>query len=221
MPARKPADDDLVHDLVLTHDFLEDFALLDPFAHTFAYARFDSTSRTLCHKRKDMRQALESDVPGYHVGIPCHCCHADEHEYLLHRTKLPDCRVSFDAILANANFERFRLKYYSIRHHYTLVAAQNADVTFPRNARDTPDQYWRVLPELYESSKPIFVSIGPLGAALIHKYWERAPNRQTIIDVGYSLDPLIYGLKTKEYHDEDKPLSSRVCVWNTEAPTHW
>ena len=210
--------------LALTHSFVDDFLVHDPFANNFAFVRLGSHesaiylgNRSTKNAVRTFRRAVESRVAGYHVGIPCPDCHQEVHEKLSRSIKVPASRVTYDNVLADDNHERFKMKYYSVRHHITIVAPSDAaDVVLPPDV-DFGWDYRHVLKQMRESTKPIFVAAGPISTVLIHEYWTKTSNPQTIMDVGSTIDPLIYGKTTKEYHDENYPASQRVCQWSTHG----
>ena len=212
--------------LELTHSFTEDFLVLDPFAGNFAFVRLGPHesavylgNRSTKNALRTFRRAVESRVAGYHVGIPCPDCHQEIHEKLRRAGKVPPSRVTYDNVLADGNHERFKMKYYPVRHHVTIVAPSDAaDVVLPPDV-DFGWDYRHVLKQMRESTKPIFVAAGPISTVLIHEYWTKTSNPQTIMDVGSTIDPLIYGKTTKEYHDENYPSSQRVCQWSTHGQT--
>ena len=209
--------------LCMTHSFVEDFLLLDPFASNFAFARVGPHelavyfgSRSAKNAVRTLRRAIDSDVPGYHLGIPCSCCSPELHNKLKASSKIPESRMTYSNEMADGNYERFKIKYFPVLHYLTVVApSDDADIQVPENIELGWD-YRDVLKKMRESEKPIFVAAGPLSLTLVYEYWTKANDPQTVIDVGAAMDPLLLRRNTKEYHDDNYPASQRVCEWEPQ-----
>lgn len=57
------------------------------------------------------------------------------------------------------------------------------------------------------------VSAGPASAVIIHKYWQRARRKQTIVDVGSAIDERLKGCKTRPYQQPGTRTSELICQW--------
>lgn len=209
--------------LCMTHSFVDDFLLIDPFAANFAFARIGPHelavyfgSRSAKNAVRTLRRAIETDVPGYHLGIPCSCCNRELHVKLKSASSTPESRMTYSNVLADGNYERFKIKYFPVMHYLTLVApSENADIQVPKDI-ELGWNYRDVLKKMRESEKPIFVAAGPLSPILVYEYWTKTDDPQTVIDVGAAVDPFLLRRNTKEYHDDNYPASQRVCEWEPQ-----
>jgi len=53
---------------------------------------------------------------------------------------------------------------------------------------------------------------GPLTEILIHEMWN--VNRNNVyIDIGSTLDPILFNRKSRNYHSEGDEFADRTCVW--------
>jgi len=56
------------------------------------------------------------------------------------------------------------------------------------------------------------VAAGPLSEILIHELWQVNP-RNAYLDIGSTLDPILFHRKSRDYHTQGARYSDRVCVF--------
>ncbi len=185
--------------------------------------------------RADLRKSLQCTDPGFIYGISCTCCDEENHRFLLDNTKTGSENLTFSNIFVNANFPLFREHFFK-----TLIAAKK-DIVICTNSKaklknletvlpirdfipipgncvtywEEKREYIRGLLDLKGSmfKKRIYLfAAGPLSEILIHELW--LVNRENILlDIGSTLDPLLFNRASRVYHHKDNPFSDRVCVW--------
>lgn len=218
----------LISPIRFEQDFERDFEKIDLYGKPFALARFGDGECAICTGRKirvsdgwsfdgsnvsmanDLREALIADIPGYYLGISCPCCDPAGAQWYRRTVRAPKERLTFANIFVNANYKRFKALNLS---NTVLVSSERGDFKVPRDAITEGFDYSELLTRLFSVDRTILVAAGPLSCILIHKYWLYAPRPQVIIDIGSTLDPLIYGKPTRSYHHVDSPNTSKVCVW--------
>ncbi len=159
---------------------------------------------------RDLIASLECDLEGYFIGIPDTCCDADAHAWYLGMARAPLERLTFANIFVNANYQRFRKLDLS---GMAIVAPFNADFVVPENLVERHAEIDPLVDRLLEVDRPILVAAGPAANVIIHKYWQRAKTKQTIVDVGSAIDERLKGAKTRRYHLPGSPTADRVCLW--------
>lgn len=211
-----------------TQDFRKDFEAFDLRGEPFAFVRFGDGERSICMGKpldaadgwsynggstsfsRDLMASLECDMEDYYIGISDRCCDAESHEWFLTRVRVPLERLTFANIFVNANYERFRSLDFS---GIAIVAPRNADILIPENLVERSEDIDGIVARLLDIDRPILVAAGPAANVIVHKYWLRARNRQTIVDVGSALDERLKGIKSRRYHFSGSPTANRVCRW--------
>ena len=227
-PAHVSAKSDEVADFKFEQDFVRDLDKLDIRGKPFAFVRLGDGEAAMCAGRpvrtgdgwsydgtdtrfaRKLRDLVQSDMAGLYVGISCRCCDPDGHRWYREHLRAPLWRVTFANLFVNANYSRFKALDW---RGTVLVSSQGGNFTVPRNAVNPEFDYSPLLQELFQADRPILVAAGPVGKLIIYDYWRLAPRRQTIIDIGSALDPLIYGRGTRGYHDPSSPTAKKVCIW--------
>ncbi len=185
--------------------------------------------------RADLRKSLLCTDPGFIYGISCTCCDEENHRFLLDSIKTDRENLTFSNIWVNANFPLFREHLFK-----TLISTKKEIVICTNNKAKLKNlesvlpirdfipipgncvTYWeekrdyiRALLDLKGSmfKKRIYLfAAGPLSEILIHELW--LVNRENImLDIGSTLDPLLFNRASRVYHRKDNPFSDRVCVW--------
>jgi hypothetical protein len=171
-------------------------------------------------------EAICYQHPDYFVGIGCPCCIGQkDFEWMRDVSCQPTCQLTYNNIFVNSNYKRFMAEIVPI------LEQKNAIFTGPEEGRQKlPYQFgievnqnaWRFAEEyllelvdliLNESRPRIFLfSAGPLSEYLIHRAHIVAPEH-TYIDIGSTLDPLLFGHPTRGYHTEGSPTSNKICYW--------
>jgi len=129
---------------------------------------------------------------------------------------MPEHRVTFANLFVNSNYMRFQDTL--MKHDWFFVGPEGCDVDYaiPKNAV-TPLWDWRpLIDKLQTCDKPIALATGPLAGPIALDYWKSSPNnRQSIVDVGSTFDPLLKGRFTRRYQKAKcKRQRSKVCQWD-------
>jgi hypothetical protein len=185
--------------------------------------------------RADLRRSLLCTDPGFIYGISCTCCDEENHRYLLDNLKTGRENLTFSNIFVNANFPLFQENFLR------ALAASQKDIAICTNKKARIEnldslipvkdfipvpgncvEYWekgreyiRGLLDLKGStfSNRIYLfAVGPLSEILIHELWRINP-KNILLDIGSTLDPLLFRRKSRDYHRENSVFSNRTCVW--------
>lgn len=185
--------------------------------------------------RADLRKALLCRDPGYYYGISCTCCDKENHDYLLGMLRTDLDQVTYSNLWVNANYSTFKELFAETvrasRKEVVLITGKKADVralagTFEVKAfLPIPGNcvtYWethredlRARLDLHASTRNdavFLVAAGPLSEILIHELWQVNP-RNTYLDIGSTLDPILFRRKSRDYHTDGDRYSQRVCVF--------
>lgn len=159
--------------------------------------------------------SLQANLPEYYLGISCPCCDPQGHLWFLRHATAPLERISYANLLVNANYARWMEFFGTLaRTDYVLVSSNGGDYTVPRNAVNVDWGLEDLVADLHHEHRPIFVAAGPAAEVIIHRYWQTAPQKQIIMDVGSTLDPQIHGFATRAYHDRGSLYGKRICCWS-------
>lgn len=200
--------------------------LIDGVPHQLrkAFEEWDSGDAPIASRIND---ALEADLPGYHVGISCPCCSDSsgykhgvaDWEFYRSRVTMDLDRITFANIFVNSNYPKW---LDAVRGMRTTLVSSSAmslpEFRVPKNAVNTDWDIDGLVTRLGDEKhvRPIFVAAGPTGCVIVHEYWKRYGNR-TIIDVGSTLDPFIHKAATRGYHDPQSPNRNKTCEWDLKA----
>ena len=217
-----------------TQDFRGDFNQMLHAPEPFALVRFGDGERMILEKlpgptadgwtvdcpdefRMALWDALECDLPEYYLGLCCECCDADAHRFLVGNVRAPRERLTFSNIFVNANYDEAFSNLYALSKESAVVCCHDKAVfRVPANAVNEPWDIDGLVDRLCSVKTPILVAAGPAANIIIHRYWKRMyadPGRQTIVDIGSVLDPVLFNRATRGYHFEDHANRSKVCVW--------
>jgi hypothetical protein len=185
--------------------------------------------------RADLRRSMLCTDPGFIYGISCTCCDIVNHEYLLKLLKTDRSHMTFSNMWVNANFPLFK------EHFFKTLKASGKDIIICTNKKakiknieayfpvkdfipipgncitywEEKKDYIRALLDLYASTREssIFLfAVGPLSEILIHEMWQINP-RHIMLDIGSSIDPILFDRKSRDYHSDSSNFSQRICNW--------
>ncbi len=185
--------------------------------------------------RRDLRHSLLCTDPNFLYGISCTCCDQENHGYLLENIKTGIENLTFSNIWVNANYPLFQEKFFA-----TLVAAKK-DIAICTNKKAAVMNLERALPikdfipipgncvTYWEKNRDYIRALldlkgsthrnriylfaaGPLSEILIHELWRVNPNN-ILLDIGSTLDPLLFRRKSRDYHRGNSLFSDRTCTW--------
>ncbi len=185
--------------------------------------------------RADLRKSLLCSDPGFVFGLSCSCCDATNHEFLLAQVRAKPENLTFSNIFVNGNFALFNEVFLKTlgesRKPVILCTGSKASVgeldrlvpirdfiPIPGNCV----RHWekrrdeiRGLLDLKGSSwrNAVFLfAAGPLSEILIHDLWQVNP-RNVYLDIGSTLDPILFNRQSRGYHKSGHAFSQRMCVW--------
>lgn len=212
-----------------SQDFIADFEQFKLDSEPFAFVRFGDGERAIATGKpvsvapdgwsydghvtsfaNDLNAALQYTAPDYYIGISDSCCDRQSHEWYLEQLKVPLEQVTFANIFVNWNYRRFLQLDLD---NAAIVASVDCDFRIPEDIIASNFDLDHLVTELLPVDRPIIVAAGPASAIIIHKYWQRAINKQTILDVGSAIDERTKGRKTRTYHHPGSRTSELVCFW--------
>lgn len=170
--------------------------------------------------RERLRAALAADLPDSWIGIspPCDWPKGTSYFRGIVRTK----QLTFATLFWHANFARFTSGMRSEPFSSAcVVSSGKGDYRIPHNGVAEPWDLDGLVTSLLGETRPILLCAGPAAAIIVHEYWQRAPieSRQTILDVGSALDPVVHGRQTRHFQrPEGKRLLSHRCSWSVSVP---
>lgn len=174
-----------------------------------------------------LMEAFTYQHPDYYVGIGCPCCIGDkDFRWMRDTSKQNHWHLTYNNLFVNANYKRFLAEIVPI------LEQKNALFVGPEEGRSqldysygflfpVPHNAWRWAEEyvlklekhiLGKSPTIVLFSAGPLSEVLIHRAMITRPDH-TYIDIGSTLDPILFGHPTRGYHTEGSPTSNKVCHW--------
>jgi hypothetical protein len=185
--------------------------------------------------RRDLRRSLLCTDANYFYGLSCSCCDKVNHDFLLEQARAPLENLTFSNIWVNANFPVFKERFFSSLRasgkRIILVSGSKArldelnqhvpvidSIPIPGNCVvywEKNREWMRGLLDLKASTNRgviFLVAAGPLSEILIYEMWQSNP-RNIYLDIGSTLDPMLFRRKSRCYHTEGHPLAQRVCVW--------
>lgn len=185
--------------------------------------------------RRDLRHSLLCTDDNYLYGISCTCCDKENHEFLLESVKTSQENLTFSNIWVNANFNIFNERFFSILNNakkpVVLCSGSKARTTELDRMVKVKDFipipgncviYWEKNREKllglldlkasqYNNTIVLFAA-GPLSEILIHQMWQVNPNN-IYLDIGSTLDPLLFRRNSRAYHNQRHTFSQRICSW--------
>ena len=185
--------------------------------------------------RHDLRYSLLRADKNYLYGLSCTCCDKSNHDFLLNAVRAPLEQLTFSNLWVNANFPVFQEQFLpalcASRKLVFICTGSKARVSdleakihvsgfIPIHGNCV--EYWekhrehvRGLMDLHASQHngAIFLfAAGPLSEILIHEMWQANQNN-IYLDIGSTLDPLLFRRQSRTYHIAGRELAQRVCAW--------
>lgn len=179
---------------------------------------------------RELWGALRDDTDGWHLGLGCACCDIETHKMLRSHATLPESRRTFSSVFVNGNHDDFRdfctdIQIWKKCHFVACAPHENVAQYIPANQYTRIDanavNKWhkadlrRLVDKLLLLHRPILLAAGPLGAVIANRYWHISTSRQSIVDIGSALDPLLHGRSTRNYLYEGHPNRRKHCTWWT------
>lgn len=185
--------------------------------------------------RRDLRRSLLCSDKNYLYGISCTCCDKENHEFLLNSVRAPLENLTFSNIWVNANFPRFNERFLPAlkESKKPIILCSNSKariselgqyiqiadfIPIPGNCVVYWEKYREQIRGLLDLKatqhrNAIFLfAAGPLSEILIHEMWQA--NQQNIyLDIGSTLDPLLFRRNSRGYHNAGHAFSQRICSW--------
>jgi len=185
--------------------------------------------------RRDLRRSLLCADKNYLYGLSCSCCDKVNHEFLLNAVRAPLEQLTFSNLWVNANFPVFQERFLPVLctsgKPVVICTGSKARVSdleariqisgfipIPGNCVvywEKHREYVRGLLDLYASqhSNAVFLfAVGPLSEILIHEMWQANP-RNIYLDIGSTLDPILFRRRSRAYHTTGHEFAQRICTW--------
>jgi hypothetical protein len=185
--------------------------------------------------RRDLRHSLLCADKNYLYGLSCTCCDKANHDFLLDSVRAPLENLTFSNIWVNGNFTRFNERFLP------TVKASGKQVILCSGSKARVAELGRFIPivdfipipgncvlywEKYREqvrglldwkatqySNAIFlIAAGPMSEIIIHEMWQ-ANQRNIYLDIGSTLDPLLFRRNSRGYHTSGHAFSQRICSW--------
>lgn len=244
--------------MILARNFAADFAAVKAaFAarERFAFVRFGTGEQAVIEGRpvlrtasgwhwpggdtayhREMKAAWEYGGldPGWFVGMSCPCCNPYEFRFYAKTNRTPLDHLTFATLFMGSNWPAARqwAKELVARREVILVGPLLGSITVPKNVMEPQEfDYEKVLAAMLESEKPMLLAAGPLAKILAWRYWTWPGSpRQTVIDIGSTLDIEMFGAPTRHYMRQKickakktrrelkkqrivNTLVGRTCIW--------
>lgn len=191
---------------------------------------YDPQSRRQRWYRDRLVDALRHRQPNYFVAISAPCCVGDA-EFFVYRmlAAQPEEALTFACLFVNSNYPVFLeawlplfARYDDIRlicHRDTTPGALPFRV---REVSAVGDNAWIDDYPLIETLRKriadegttgslFLIAAGPFGGVLAQQLFAFEP-RNTYLDVGSTLDPLLFGRSTRPYHHGR--IDHDICTWD-------
>ena len=182
---------------------------------------------------EEFRDALTNSFrhqdPNYFIGIGCSCCIGEEdYNWMKSMSDQNQENLTWANIFVNSNYEFYFKNFIPEykNHKVIMVCNRKANLThlFPNLVKDFrvgtnawKDDY-RLIYEIknYIDKNKIedhlfLFAAGPFGNLLAHQLFSHN-NKNTYIDIGSTLDPLMGLGGTRGYH-VGAPTINKVCIW--------
>ncbi len=191
---------------------------------------YDPSAREQRWYRDRLIDALRHQQENYFVAISAPCCVGDA-EFFVYRALAgqPDESLTFACLFVNSNYPLFREAWLPLfaQHDVFLICHRDAMATdalpFPvRSISRVGDNAWihdyALIDELHATIERdriegalFLIAAGPFGGVVAQQLFAHAP-RNTYLDVGSTLDPLLFGRDTRPYH---RGLADHAfCTWS-------
>jgi hypothetical protein len=185
--------------------------------------------------RADLRKSLLGVDEGFVYGLSCSCCDKANHDFLLGSVRTKQENLTFSNLWVNANFPLFSERFLKTveKSGKPVVVCTNRKANLHNLERFIPIRdfipipgncvtYWEkerdyikglldLKGSLNRNSIFLFAA-GPLSEILIHELWNVNP-ANIYLDIGSTLDPILFNRQSRSYHKADHEFSKRTCVW--------
>lgn len=177
--------------------------------------------------QQPLLEALQANIPGYHVGLSPSCCARRSAHFLRTNCGSSRPRVTFSTLFFNSNYERALRFIRGIDG--VVVSSGRGDFKIPGDGVNRPWDLDGLVTQLLKAEKPILLAAGPSSCIIGHRYWVRALDKQTknasfrpqmVLDMGSTLDVVIHDQRTRLHHDRSSPLRKHSCTWGEGVPPH-
>ena len=185
--------------------------------------------------RRDLRQSLLCVDKNYLYGLACTCCDKETHDFLLHSVRAPLENLTFSNIWVNGNFPRFNERFLPTlkesKKQIILCSGSKARVSeltqyvpitdfipIPGNCVLYWEKYREQIRGLLDlkatqySNAIFLIAAGPMSEIIIHEMWQ-ANQQNVYLDIGSTLDPLLFRRNSRGYHTAGHTFSQRICSW--------
>lgn len=185
--------------------------------------------------RADLRKSMLCTDENYLYGLSCTCCDLENHEFLLSTVRTSLENLTFSNIWVNANFAAFNERFLSALRASgkPVVLCTNEKARLDDLGREIPIKDFLPIPgncvKYWEKKREdvlawldlkasmvrgtIFLfAAGPLSEILIHEMWKVNP-MNIYLDIGSTLDPILFRRDSRGYHKAGHMFADRVCVW--------
>lgn len=170
--------------------------------------------------RERLAAALAADMDGYWVGISPPCDFPVGTSY--YRSKVTTKRLTYATLFWHANYPRFRSwATKAVKTSCVVGCSKKCDHQVPANGVANKWDIDALVEKLIREERTILIAAGPSACVIVHEYWKRCPveKRQSILDVGASIDPIILGRPTRHYQTSaGRKLLSHTCSWDKTVP---
>ena len=185
--------------------------------------------------RSDLRKSLSCKDKNFIYGISSR--NADEKNYLFLKKFIQQdlSHITFSDIWVNANYDLFNELFLptvnQTQKAVTMITNPKATFTALKQLVDIKEvipikgncvifweknrEYLKALLDLKASlcEKEIFlVAAGPLANIIIYEMWRINPNN-IYLDIGSTLDPIMFNRLSRNYHKPDHPHRKFVDKW--------
>ena len=193
----------------------------------FKYDQNDSVDKVF---RDRLGNSFTHQHPKYFIGIGCPCCIGEQdYKWMKMVSAQKSENLTWANIFVNGNYQYYFKNFIpEYRNHKVILVcnnkATNLDKIFPNLVKDFrvgtnawKDDYHiiRDIKKYVDDNKiedHLFLfAAGPFGNLLTHQLFMHN-NKNTYIDIGSTLDPLMGLGGTRGYH-VGAPTLNKVCIW--------
>lgn len=190
--------------------------------------RFDPSDKTDELYRKELIRSYRYEHPDYYVGISCPCCENPQKVKWM-RDMVGTKNVTWANLFVNGNYEYFLQKFIPEfqKREVFIVCNKKADINLLpfdvkkkfsigtnayKNDHGLIEEIGSYIDD-HQIKDAIFVlCAGPFGNILAHQLFD-SNKKNTYLDCGSTLDPLMGLGLTRGYHREIYPTRNKICVW--------
>jgi hypothetical protein len=171
--------------------------------------------------RDRLRDALQAKLDNYWVGLSPPCCYPQGTAYFrsLATTRL----ITYATVFWFSNFGRTQAALYKGARSGSFATVGCTKLCGYRIPKNGVANRWDIdglVDKLVLEERTILLAAGPSACVIAHEYWKRVDpkRRQTILDVGAAMDPLLHGKATRHFQEASSPLKSHCCSWKKTVP---